>query len=439
MSEPLVVNVDFFQNAAERQMIRVGQSLKNDYATLDMARKAELMSEMFVYAAQSFDYISDTVDRSNRMKDRVYDPRLREGMEDFFSLGVTLSGDCEDGGSLNDSMKKAFVRLEIDPRKNPELHEMQRIAQCYVSFLTLATVHGAKAEDNTEHIGAHMYVHWLPKDYVKRILQSNVVGRDAAARLPLDCEFTGLPVLFGEGTGRIRTLGTGPDTISAHFKTAAAAGHISPDHPSCFDPLINARRYIGANMRTKGGLKTEIPHARGEESGFYLGILLFVTSDFIDCGHSLGSFTMCQIQPDGQFTRGAKFVDIINSRDNVSLIPCRPLTTPIMKVIKEATAIRVPPRPFVLDKSKPMEGLEVHPLLEKLKSSIGSLKRKGESPYGSVDLFMRPHHFNAASIDMMIADLTRLRHVWKVDYELEHITTNVCNYRLMLYVNENAL
>jgi len=439
LNEPMVVNVGYFQNAAERQLIRRGLTLKNDYALLDLARKAELMSEMCVFAAQSFDYISDTVDRSNRMKDKVYDPRLRQGMEDFHSLGVTLSGDCEDGGKLNQAMFKALLALVIDATQNPELFEMQRIARDYTAWLTLATVHGAKADDNTERIGAHMYLLWLPKEYVKQTLETNEEGRAVAARLPLDFVHAGLPVLFGEGTGRIHTLGTGPETIGSHMKTAAAAGNIRASHPGCFDPLINARRYVGANMRTKGGIKTEIPHDRGAASPFYLGNLLVVTSDFLDLGYNVGAFTMCQIQPDGQLTRGAMFTDIINSNSNVALIPCRPIPTPIMKIIGEATALRTPMRPFTLDKSKPMDGLEVHPLFERLKSSINSLKRVGDSPFGSVDLIFRPHQFDATSIDMMIADLTRMRHIHKVDYELEHMTNPVCTYRVMLYVNENAL
>lgn len=297
-------------------------------------------------------------------------------------------------------------------------------------------MHGAKAEDNIEKIGAHLYTLWLPKKYVKQALETNDAGRVIASRLPLDSEYDNLPVLFGEGTGRIRTLGTGPDT---YIKTMAAAGLVGSDHPSCFDPLINARRYIGANLHGKAGIKCEIPHDRGAASQFYLGNLLVVTSDFIDVGYGVGSFTMCQIQPDGQLTRGAMFTDVINGNSNVALVPARPLTTPIMSIIQEASALRAPIPPYIFDKTKPMEGLTVHPLFERVKANIASLNRKGTSPFGSVDLFFRPHQFNAASLNALSSEISRLRHIYKVDYQLEHLTNSICVYRFMMYVDESAL
>lgn len=436
MQEPLVVNVDYFDNAARRQLIRRGLTMENDYASLDLARKAELMADMCVYASQSFDYISDTVDKSNRMRDKTYDPRLKEGMEDFGVAGVTFSADCEDTGEFNQVVNKAYVALDINQSTHPELYEMQKIAKNYNCFITIATVHGAKAEDETERIGAHCYTLWFPKKYIKQMLETNDAGRVIASRLPLDSEYDNLPVLFGEGTGRIRSLGTGPDT---YFKTMAAAGLVGSDHPSCFDPLINARRYIGANLRGKSGIKCEIPHDRGASSNFYLGNLLVVTPDYIDLGFNLGYFTVCQIQPNGQLTRGATFVDIINQHSNVALVPAQPIPTPIMSIMREATALRAPPRPFILDKTKPMEGLEVHPLFERVKANVASLNRKGSSPFGSVDLFYRPHQFNAASLNALSNELCRLKHVYKVDYQLEHITNAVCVYRFMIFVDDAAL
>lgn len=448
IKEPLVINVEYYQNALERQMARRNLSVKSDYALLDLAHKAELMADVCVYASQSFDYISDTVDRSNRMYDKTYDPRLRQGMEDFHNLGVTASGDCEDGGNLNQSMFSSFVMLKIDQKAYPELHEMQRIARNYISFLTLATVHGAKAEDNTEHIGAHMYLLWFPKTYTKQCLQTNPEGHEMAARLPLDVDaadtFVGgesLPVLFGEGTGRIRPLGTGPSpqTVSTIVKTHAARGLIGAEHPSSYDPLINARRYIGANMRTKGGLKTEIPHDRGAESPFYLGNLLVVTNEFLDLGYNIGAFTMCKIHPDGSLTRGAIFTDIINSNNNVALIPNKPVPAPLMHLMRACIAVRPPCMDFTLDKTKPMAGEATNPLLERMKKTINSMGRKGTAPYGSVDLFMRPHQFSSESIAYMTADIQKMSRVFKIDYQLEHITNSLCEYRVMLYVDEDSL
>lgn len=438
MGEPLVTNVGFFQNAMERQLARRGLNVKDDYPTFDLARKAELMAEICTYASQSFDYISDTVEGSNRMKDKVYNIRLKKGNEDFHDSGVTGSGDCEDGAHLIMVVSKAMIALDIDQKKNPELFELQQIAKQYDAYLTLATVHGAKAEDNTEHIGAHMYVLWLPKDYTKEALQFTDVGRLVASRIPLDVDSSmeKLPVLFGEGTGRIRPLGSGPGPTD-HFKTAATSGLIESSHPMCYDPLVNARRYIGANMRSKGGLKTEIPHDRGADSPFYLGNLLVVTSSFIDLGYNVGAFTMCKVQDDGTITRGAMFTDIINRRANVALIPNRPIPTPVMKLMREAIAIRAPHMSFELNNPAPKN--TNNPILDGMKKKIASLGRSGISPYGSVDIFMRPHQFNQQSIDIMTAELARLGAVYKVDYELESITDSLTQYRLMIFVDENKI
>lgn len=53
--------------------------------------------------------------------------------------------------------------------------------------------------------------------------------------------------------------------------------------------------------------------------------------------------------------------------------------------------------------------------------------------------FFRPHQFNKASIDNMIADISRMGAVFKVDYEFEAITTELHQYRLMMYVDKNKI
>jgi hypothetical protein len=473
ISEPMVVNEGYFVNAFERSMIRKGfASPYHDFHDLDLAHQCEVMAELFSYAPQAFDYVSDTVDRSSR-KQGPYRRNLKTPMEDFSHMGVWLSGDCEDGCKLCQSLRESFQSLSsllrpqlashkfqftnslMQPAKDS--HEVMRrlhfLSSQYVCFMTLATVHGAKAEDNTEHLGAHMYGLLLPQSQVKDALMHTEDGRLQAKVLPLKSDKVEgkLPTLFLEGTGRIRPLGTGPvptdhpvlgrpafGVVESHARQAIAANLIgeSSNHPLCYDPLFEERRYIAMNMPSKGGLKTELPHDVGAPSGFYLGNLLLVTSDFINQGHNVGAFICGTIQEDGEITRGTLFTDIINQRDNFALIPCEPMSKEVMAITQEAVALSVPPRPFLFDPAKVNPKDNKHPLLERMKTEVAAMDRSGHAPYGSVDLFIRPHQMSDETIDLMIRDIHSMDRLFKMDYEKEYITNEVCTYRVMLFVNK---
>lgn len=448
LAEPDVCNVGYFQNALERSLKRRGLDVA-DMGALDVAHRAELAAELFTFAAESFDYISDSIDFSSRQRG-AYDASLRAPAEIFSNMGVSLSGDCEDGAKFIQTQRKAFMQLALDPKTHPELHELQQLSSQYVYFLTLATVHGAKAEDNTEHIGAHMFGLLLPKRQVKEALSLTPLGVQVSERLPLgngaassEGELQGylaLPTLFCEGTGRIRPLGTGPSvTVKSVVRSAIAAGVVDADHPLSYDPLIAERRYVAMMMKSKGGLKTEIPHDFGAASPFYLGNLLGVTGDFMDLGFNVGAFIFGQHDAkSGTITRGAQFVDIINQTDRVALLPCAPIPLPIMAITREAAALRPPTRTFTYDPAKEVAGAAVHPEWERLKTAVANLGRKGTSPFGSVDLFVRPHQFNHASVDRMIADLVQMPLVYRVEVEREPITNDVCTYRVQLFVDQEG-
>lgn len=440
IEEPFECNLGYFENAYRQVMARKNLNPDTDFNAMDRIHKAEVMAQICTYAAQSFDYISDTVDRSNR-NIGTYQPSLRVGFEDFNNMGTTLSGDCEDGAKLTQLIFGALKNLDVKNGSAP-LKELHEISQHYTYFLTLATVHGAKAEDQTEHIGAHMYGMLLPPHQIKEALATNDLGLQLLNKLPIapqkgnDC----LPTLFCEGTGRIRPLGPGP-TMSVHecVRSAAYVGQLADSHPMSYDPLIMERRLIGVRMQSKGGLKTEIPHDYGAPSNFYLGNLLFVTDEWVKLGYNVGAFICGNVDKSQRvITRGAKFVDIINQLDTFAMIPCEPIPQPIMDITREAVALRAPSRPFLYDPKKQVAGPEKNKELERLKSSINNLRRQGESPYGSVDVFMRDHQFNAASISRMIQDLKQIGPLYKVDYQMQPITNAVHTYRVMLFLDKNA-
>lgn len=461
LCETLDINEEYFQNAFERSMIRKGFSNPSvGFRSLDVAHRAELVGEIAIYASQSFDYISDTVDLSKRgpappkgskplISTLRPDTYRRIGFEDFHNSGVTGSGDCEDGGAGGNVIFHNFKRLEINGQKYPELKELQTIASDYIYFLTLATVHGARVNDGKESVGAHMYGLLLPKDQVKMCLSTTVEGKVWAERLPLEQKIDMLPTLFCEGTGRIRPLGTGPVELHSLKPTyvtdlvrrsLVGANSAHPSHPVSYDPLFAERMYVGKNMYSRGGMKALISHDWGAESNFYLGNLLVVTSEFMDVGENLGAFVCGNIDREqGIVTRGSKFVDLIRQENTVALIPCAPIPPKIMDITREAATIRAPCRSFVLERNKIDPKHKTHPELERLKKTINGLGRRGEAPFGPVSSYARPHQFNRSSIDKMISNIIQMKAVFKVDYEFEAITTSMVQYRIMLFVDKNSV
>jgi hypothetical protein len=134
-------------------------------------------------------------------------------------------------------------------------------------------------------------------------------------------------------------------------------------------------------------------------------------------------------------TRGSHFVDLINQRPSVALVPLQPMPDDIMGIVNEATALRAPPRPFTLEDPNPKPVLKETALLDRLRARVAQAGRAGHSPYGSVDVFMRPHQFNAASIDRMAQELVAMPRVYRVDYEQEAITDKVHTYRVRIFVD----
>lgn len=460
LCETLDINEEYFENARQRAMIRKGlRNIDVDYHALDIAHKAELLAEMVIYTSQSCDYISDTVDLSKRdplpskgMKGPLVgklrpDAYRRVGFEDFHNIGVTLSGDCEDGGKLGQVIFHNFRRLEINERLYPHLKELQNMAGDYVYFLTLATVHGARVNDGVERVGAHMYGLLLPKDQVKMTLSNTVEGKVWATRLPLGQKNEILPTLFLEGTGLIRPLGTGPVELHSLQPAYAAdlvrnslIGETHPSHPTSYDPLYMERLYVGRHMTSRGGMKSRISHNWAAESNFYLGNLAMITAEFMDVGENLGAFICGNVDRQRNIiTRGSKFVDLIRQENTVALIPCQPIPPKIMDITREASTLRAPSRPFTLERDKIDPKLKTHPELERLKKTINGLGRTGEAPFGGVSTYARPHQFNKASIDRMIANVTQMKAVFKVDYEFEAITTTVCQYRIILFVDRDSI
>ena len=432
-----------------------------DFKEMDIAHKAEVMMEICCYAVQSFDYISDTIETSRRVPPEAssrgkkrgtlvvgtgaqpqYDPQTRRPWEDMGN-SLECNGDCEDGSNGIDTMFQHYKKMSFDPVKHKELREMQQIAFDYTFLNTLATVHGAKADDNTEHIGAHMYGLAIPNMEMKKMLETNAKGAALAEKMDLSQKNHSLPTLVAEGTGMVRPLGASRSDMLPRSMRQVLAEHINdgtvqgPQAPVSYDPLYNERKYVSRNLQ-KGGLKTLIPRDQGGESSFYLGQLLGVTSQHLE-QTKVGAYIFANVTPSGTMTRGAYFTDILNQRDNVALIPCNPLPEKVLQIAYEANMLRAPLRSFELDKKKPIEGGPIqHPEFEKMKKTVNTLGRKGSAPFGSVDVYLKPHQFSAKSLAAMTENLMQMRSVFKIDYEREVYTNAEIGYRLKIYVDQKT-
>jgi len=405
-------NVHYWRNVFSRVMARRGLRMA-DFHELDLAHKAATMVQIMIFEAETFDYVGDDVDRNNR-HERFYDAVKKMGYENFGDATVTTSGDCEDSACTIQMTFRAFMAFQFSPADR-ELVEMQTLGKQYLPMLTLAVVRGRKADDENAPKGAHMYVTFLTLHQAQKALSKTAEGRKALSNLPWDHTVEpnpGLPTLFGEGTGMINPLGYD-------------------------DPLYASRRYL-SQARSLAGFKKEIPHQRGAPSEFYMGNLLGITSQFFALGGNVGGFVFGTVNPrknargEAEMTRGTMWTDVINQSETVALLPQPPIPKPVMAIMREATYLRVPPNPMVLD-PKTALGEENNPLLNQLVRAVASQNR----PRGHddpVDIFMRPHQFDENVIQVIIGDLMRLDRVWRVAYELEHVTTNLFQYRVMIYV-----
>jgi hypothetical protein len=294
-----------------------------------------------------------------------------------------------------------------------------------------------------------MYGLAIPNSQVKKMLETNTKGAVTAEKMDLTQKNEHLPTLVAEGTGMVRPLGSSKadylpknarQVLAEHIENGLITGNSdAPFTHISYDPIFNERKYVSRNMYTKGGMKTLIPRDMGAESTFYLGQLLGVTSQQIE-RTKVGAFIFGNITPSGGgVTRGAYFTDILNQRNNVALIPCSPVPDKIMQIAYEANTLRAPLRPFLLDKKKPIEGSPVNPPeFEKMKKQINGLGRKGTAPFGSVDLFVKPHQYTAKSLALMTENLVQMKAVFKVDYEREIYTNSEIGYRLKIYVDQKS-
>jgi hypothetical protein len=443
MMETPVANADFFINAFEVVMDR--RRLKpSDYVDFDEKEKCRTLAQIISNAVQSFDYIGDAVELSNR-RDRNNLQRQHVGSEEFSSPWAQLTDDCEDSCNGIAAVGKALDKVNFDPNnpKHRPLLEMQKLyREHYISMMTLSIVHGAKIGDQ-EGFGAHMYDLVMPKFYFEHGLSQCASGRQLLERMrPIADAPDTLENLIAIG------LATNETDVRELRPVLVCEGTGIVDPIGFTDPLYEQYKYVSMNLQSFSHFKKRIPREEYAPSPFYMANYFGISSDLIDkYGINVGGFVFGtrELSSESSHTgdedsssikRGALFTDTITCNPNLAIIPHPPVPPTIMQLIREALAFNEPARPLVIDRTKPLAGPEKHPLWDELVNAVAGMKRKqGVKARGSVDHIIRPHQFDRNTIRSMIHEIAQHDRVWAVEYKKEQMLTNVYNWRVMLYVH----
>lgn len=409
-------NEAYFLNALDRVLARRDLKMESylEMAPHDQARSVAMVC---TYGVQTFDYISDTIETSNRRMSMDYNARHRRIDTDSFSnIWRTCSGDCEDGCRGIQCVLRALIAVKS---ANPIVQHMQAVAKKYIVVQMLTVVHGAKVGDETEAYGAHLCDVFLPIAVAERMLAHTQAGRALLrraqpARPPAvvlvgdDAAEAELPVMVGEGTGVIDPLGVDVDDAA------------------------DARQYVANGMPAAEVFKREVPHIRGQPSSFYHGFLLAITDHWL--AHGVGALVV-GTPVRGQtheMTRGALFTDVMAGRvDRVALMPQTRMPAQVAQICEEANKLAPPTRPLELAPREPQRVA----LLDAFCDGVRAFGRTAEGKTQTVDLMTRAHQYDADRIQQLLREAAAMPRLYKATYEEERITQDITSHRIRLWIN----
>jgi len=405
MSETPVSNHEFWQNDFETVLARDDLD-PHEFDRLNIQGKARIMALMVCYVAQYLDYISDTVDR-NKLN-QTYVAQLVQGCENFGDSLATWSGDCEDLGTGILQTYNSFVSAKFD--KTSALFELQSIAKQYISILSLDVVNGAKVSDENAPKGAHMNVNLVPiaeyRKWMRKTPEGRILDEKLAPLYPKKIN-TELPFMVGEGTGKLEPLGYD-------------------------NPMLPVMGYV-YRLSALSSFKKPIPRSRTDAGQFLLGSLAGFTDYYLRRGLTIGSMWYIQTDSKGDITRGAKYNDMINDRSDVGILMHQPIPRPTMMVMQEATFFRDPPHPLILTKKNKFKADNEH--LDYLVRSVREFGNESKAqPHLYVPVYVRAKQVTKSLISGLVAQISGLTHICKVEYRLERITDAIAGYEVRFFI-----
>jgi len=412
-------NTRFWENCFQQVMKRDGL-IPSDFFQLNKSGKARVMANMVTYVPTMLDYVSDTVMTDNRME-RAQHRVEAQGIELFGdSLGPALSGDCEDLGTGIQMCHEALIRHTFPSTSTTfdALKEIQQIANEYLVLLSLDVVNGAHVQQKDAPKGAHMNANLVPFYQFKQVLENSPEGKKVSRELPWPTHIqwdAELPFMVGEGTGIYEPLGLDADKA-----------------------LLPVKSYVYQGTPSMGTAKKPIGHARNEKTQFFLGSLLGMTPYFYRKGSPYAAFWYTNGR---QQQRGAKYTDMIANRtDAWGLRPQPRIPRLLRKIVDEAILVRQPSYPLVLSErtSHPATNADLDYVVRTVGKNTqhATTGLLGQSVRGiiKVPMYVRPGNINAEIARHNAKDFKRLKHVVKVEYDMEEATDRVYAYRVVAHV-----
>lgn len=422
------------------------------YNQMDTVGKVSVMASMIAYAIQTMDYIGDSHITANR-NDRVRGVPAFIAGESMTDGHKTGAGDCEDfaKGAVISQHALAAAIFDVNNPKHAPLRELQAISAEYIPTPALSIVHGAKIGDE-EGFGAHMYLPIFPRDHFIAALARTSDGRAMLERMA--------PIPEPANVFVSAAVSKNPGATSGWKKSELVSATIEgtgllPPRPGP-DPILDLRRKVEQHMTAMHGFKKWIPHSL--PNPFYLAICNVISDHFVNKeGVPVAGFVVGQVNPNHnprdpaqrhEMTRGILYEDFLNGSPKMAIAPQPFIPKPVMAIIEQANSVRPPPRPHVLDWSKPMAGPDRDALLDRFVSKVRSFNRqapvalvaaplgaKGSyAPPNSVDVFVKPHQYTPAKVDAWIENAAQFQDLYDASYEVEHITNDTFTYRLRLWV-----
>jgi hypothetical protein len=432
MDEVPESNPDFFRNALSTVLGR--KNLTREHVkNMPPHEKARTMGLLICYGVQSFGYIGDSVEKTNRHNQFIQ--RLTAGTEEFANIWTSTFGDCEDSAKGIHSTLKAFVNAKFDYTKDQDLIELQQIADNYTPVLTLAVVHGQKVGDH-EGVGAHMYLPLLPNYQIKEGFSRTESGRRLLERMrPAErSHFMSENASRSTAKNRAKLIRDQPPLF------CEGTGHIDP--LGYKDPILDKRKYVATEMPAFTWAKQQIPHEEQGPSSFYFIDVSGITSKFVDQGINMGGIIFGTVNenydpadPDNahEMVRGLLYTDRLKDSEKMALMP-QPFIPPrVMSIIREANMLNPPPRPLVLDLKGDM-GPERNEMLDTLQQHVESLGRDANGAGDPVNLYMLPSQLEPHNIQEMIQCATTSEKLVALKYTKEQVTNSIYHYRVGLYI-----
>ena len=401
---PIVVSsVSYWMNVLE--MLK-GRNEMQQYAELTpLAQEAILAVKLVTFAPQWMEYVPDIFYTSDGQQiDTDY----------FADAMVTLADDC-------DGLTKAIIMGTLSLMKLSASitlpKELARLAYILSFYVPLATLCGTSSPSASSFscrkiTGAHFTSLFLPVDYTAECVgRGNPMHPLCAMGEIMPQEFRSkLPVLYGEGTGRIEPYGMAD-------RAEEARDLVCPAEMEMYS-------------------RTDIYYPRTKDLHFVIWLISGITRYFIDGVHgrrcNVGSFYFSHRVSEG-YARGVSFDALIKKQNSVVILPTDIYTDEELLYIQtECTlcppvASLIPPKNALLPDSDPE--------LDKLDASLRRCHTQRRPPHQQVNLYVRRENLKSKFYMYLREVLMSSTAVVGLSYRTERVLTNLEGRVITVYVN----